>query len=58
MRLIKIDNTVLQIQKIKKYTLKENGDVIIVFDRNLAYRLQGKNAEKIRDWLFKNAEEI
>ena len=58
MDLIKIDNLVLNLDQIKKFNLKPDGEIVIVFSRDHAYRITGPRADKLRAWLARNSEEI
>lgn len=57
MKVLKLDQTYINVNTVRKFQVEENGDVLVVYEKQEAYRFTGTKAEMLKKWLLHNHQE-
>jgi hypothetical protein len=57
MKVLKLEQTYLNLSKVRSYRIEDNGDVLVIYRKKEAYRFSGKKAELLKKWLLHNHQE-
>lgn len=57
MKVLKLEETYLNLKKVRSFRIEPDGDVLVIYRKKEAYRFTGNKAELLKKWLLNNHQD-